>query len=205
MCNCTSSPCSCNNINIPVGPVGPQGPQGTIGPTGPTGPTGPAGANGTNGTNGIDALTITTATFIQPAASTPVVVSVNTTAPYSQSWMQAGEIIYIQNAGYFIIGSVGSGTVTVSYPSAYATFNQALNAPGNTIPANSFVFPSGIQGIQGVAGPQGPTGPTGATGATGATGPQGPSGPTGPMGATGATGSDNLWASITGVFLSNQI
>jgi hypothetical protein len=191
MGNCTS--CGAE-IVIPVGPIGPAGPTGPTGATGATGATGSTGSAGSNGTNGADAFTITTATFVQPAVSTNVTVSVNNTLPYSQAWMIAGQIIYINNAGYFIIGSVGSGTVTVSYPSNYAVTNQAINAPGNTIAASSFVFPSGIQGIQGITGPAGTGGATGPTGAAGATGPAGPAGPAGATGATGPTGPTSVIA-----------
>jgi hypothetical protein len=186
MCvNCGCDNCGCGAIDIPVGPIGPVGPAGPQGPIGPTGATGAPGTNGTNGINGLNAFTKNTLTFIQPATGVPVVVTVDIVNPDFIGWITPNQIIYIQNAGYFIVSAVGVNTITVSYTSAYATYNQSLNAVGNVIPTNSLIFSTGIQGVAGPTGPTGPTGATGAPGATGATGPQGPAGANGTPGAPG--------------------
>ena len=80
--------CDCNTLV--VGEAGVQGPQGL------------AGINGTNGTNGLNAFTTTSASFVQPALNVSVTFSV-----VENRWIAIGQTIYISNAGFYRVTSVG--------------------------------------------------------------------------------------------------
>lgn len=87
--------CDCNTLV--VGEAGPQGPQGL------------SGTNGSNGTNGINAFTNLTASFVQPAIGGSVTVTVA-----ENRWVSVGQIIYISNAGYYSVVSLGANTTTIN-------------------------------------------------------------------------------------------
>jgi hypothetical protein len=80
--------CDCNTLV--VGEAGVQGPQGL------------AGINGTNGTNGLNAFTTTSASFVQPVPNVSVTFSV-----VENRWIAVGQTIYISNAGFYRVTSVG--------------------------------------------------------------------------------------------------
>jgi hypothetical protein len=80
--------CDCNTLV--VGEAGPQGPQGL------------GGSNGTNGTNGINAFTTLSASFTQPALNVSVTFSV-----VENRWIAIGQTIYISNAGFYRVTSLG--------------------------------------------------------------------------------------------------
>lgn len=116
------------------------------------GPAGGDGTDGSNGANGSNAFTALTAQFIMPAVSSTVTVAVG-----SSAWMTPGQIVFVQNGGYFSVSSK---------PNALSAILSNLGYTGNvsptTVVANSSqVSPGGVVGA---------TGSTGATGGTGATG-----------------------------------
>ena len=123
----------------------------------------------------------------------PPVGSFVTIAVDDSTWAVPGQIIYIQNIGYFQITRVSTGLITC------VNLGYTGNvAPSTTIPAGSLV---------GLSGPIGPTGATGSgggggtgSGATGATGPQGWQGNTGPTGDQGPQGPQGWqgWQGNTG-------
>ena len=80
--------CDCNTLV--VGEAGAQGPQGL------------AGINGTNGTNGINAFTTVAAQFTQPAVNDPITFTVA-----ENSWIAVGQTIYISQAGFYTVVSIG--------------------------------------------------------------------------------------------------
>ena len=80
--------CDCNTLI--VGEAGVQGPQGL------------AGINGTNGTNGINAFTTVAVEFTQPAINDPITFEVA-----ENSWIAVGQTIYISQAGFYTVTSLG--------------------------------------------------------------------------------------------------
>ena len=82
--------CDCNTLVI--GEAGVQGPQGL------------AGINGNNGTNGINAFTTTSASFVQPSVGSPVTFSV-----VENRWISVGQTVYISQAGFYTVSSLGGG------------------------------------------------------------------------------------------------
>lgn len=117
--------------------------SGGQGPPGPTGPTGPAGAAGIDG---IDSFTLTTAQFTQPAALGFVSVSVE-----NSMWISPGQIVYIQNGGYYSVSSVPT-----SLTATLVNLDYAGNAaPTSLIAASSKVSPAGLVGPTGATGPSG--------------------------------------------------
>lgn len=82
--------CDCNTLVI--GEAGVQGPQGL------------AGINGTNGTNGLNAFTTTSASFVQPSVGSPVTFSV-----VENRWISVGQTVYISQAGFYTVSSLGGG------------------------------------------------------------------------------------------------
>jgi hypothetical protein len=107
------------------------------------GPQGNPGQNGNNGTNGLNAFTTTTASFVQPAVSGTVIVSV-----VDSSWVAVGEPIFIAVGGsYLVTGVIDGFTITVQ------NLGYAGNAaPTSVIASASVVTPSGIKGDNGTSG-----------------------------------------------------
>lgn len=102
---------------------------------GPRGAAGSDGAAGVGGAAGKNAFTLTTASFVMPASPGTVNVSVQDT-----SWCAAGQPIFVEGAGSFIIAAVVSGV---------ALQLQALNVPsnagaGSTIAIGKKVVPGGV-------------------------------------------------------------
>lgn len=101
---------------------------------------GPTGSGGAAGSNGINAYSITTASFVLPAANGTVTVLVG-----SSLWMAIGEPIYIND------GTNQANFKVVSFPGPTSVLLQWLNYPGDavtgtTIASNATVTPTGQQG-----------------------------------------------------------
>lgn len=100
----------------------------------PAGGAGPAGVN---------AFTATTASFVQPAVSASVVVAVA-----ESSWAVPGQVVYVENGGYYTVASVPDSTHI-----GLTNRGESGNAlPGATVPSGSGVSPGGIEGPGGAAG-----------------------------------------------------
>jgi len=113
---------------------------------GPPGPVGPAGPAGTPGIDGVDAFTLTTAQFVQPAVSDFVTVSVE-----NSMWIASGQIVYVQNGGYYSVVSAPSSVSVTLFNLGY-TGNAA---PTSIIAATSKMSPGGLIGPTGATGPAG--------------------------------------------------
>jgi hypothetical protein len=101
------------------------------------------------GQAGADAFTTTTASFIQPAVSGTVTVSVGNT-----SWMAQGQNLYIPSAGYYSVSVVIDSTHVVLSNLGVSGSASA----GTAIAGASKVSPAGAQGQQGNQGVQGAPG-----------------------------------------------
>lgn len=96
-------PCATRSVANPTGAT-----SATCQP-GPRGPRGASGSGGAAGTNGLHAYTLTSANFTMPAVGASVSVSVG-----NGSWIGAGQIIYVEGAGYFSASSPAATSVTLS-------------------------------------------------------------------------------------------
>lgn len=108
----------------------------------PKGDQGDPGFPGTDGANGVNAYTSSTLDFLQPAVNTTVTITVS-----NATWIGVGQIIFVENGGYYQVAGTSSTTVTVSYSSAYTAFNQALTGVGGTIASGRKISPGGLAGI----------------------------------------------------------
>jgi hypothetical protein len=90
-----------------TGPVGPQGAKGAKGDKGDKGDTGSTGSAGANGTDGEAAKTVTNADYVQPAAGSTVVISVDDSSAFV-----VGAQCFVVNGGYYEVAAVGAGTIT---------------------------------------------------------------------------------------------
>ncbi len=130
--DCCNTDCTNTTVNVP----GPQGDAGA------------AGTNGTNGTNGYNGYSVTDAAFTIPSANT------NTNIPVDQTgWIAATptadtQIIFIGNAGHFLVSGKGTGHIT-GKPLFYTTDPGTV---GQVIPAGTVVSPAGLQGPAGATG-----------------------------------------------------
>tara|TARA_R110000868_G_scaffold71606_1_gene209520 strand:- start:18 stop:896 length:879 start_codon:yes stop_codon:yes gene_type:complete len=113
--------------------------------------------NGCSCDNGLNAFTITTQSYVQPAVNTNVTISVSNSNGYTGSFAVPGQIIYVQNGGYYTVQSSTATTIIMQYGSDYTTFNQALTASGLTVATNKKVSPGGLRGIAGSNGTNGKT------------------------------------------------
>lgn len=104
--------------------------------------TGDTGDSGSDGANGVSSFTITTDQFIVPAIAGTVTVSVA-----NSTWMVPGQVIYIQNAGYYEVSSKPD-TVSVIVENLGYTGNAVATT---VIPTSQLIAPSGIKGTDGVA------------------------------------------------------
>ncbi len=107
------------------------------------GPAGADGTDGTDGTDGVDAFTFTTAQFTQPAINSNVTVDV-----IDSTWMAIGQVLYVQNAGYYTVQSKPTVT-SVSLKNLGYTGNVA---PTTIVASGQEVSPAGIKGDTGAAG-----------------------------------------------------
>jgi microcystin-dependent protein len=151
-----------NYIDTLRGSPGPQGPPGvgSPGPQGQMGPSGTRGSPGPQGPPGRNAFSYLSHVLTVPAVGDPPLAVTVT----DSSWMTAGLLVYIPQAGSFTCVGDPSDPFTVSLINSGDPNNApagTLISPGSTIsPANQ----RGPSGPPGVAGPQGPAGPPGVTG-----------------------------------------
>lgn len=104
------------------------------------GPAGADGADGAAGSNGLSAVSLTTAQFTQPAVNSNVTVSVG-----SSSWMAIGQVVFVQNGGYYSVQSLPDST-SVSLKNLGYDGNAA---PTTIIAALNTVSTSGPKGADG--------------------------------------------------------
>lgn len=103
---------------------------------GPRGPRGASGSGGVAGSNGLHAFTLTTDAFVMPAPNASVSVAVG-----NGSWIGAGQIIYVEGAGYFSASSPAAGSVTLTNLGYGPNAAEATN-----IEAGAVVSPGGAKG-----------------------------------------------------------
>jgi hypothetical protein len=114
--------CDCNTLVI--GEAGAPGPQGLT------------GINGTNGTNGINAFT----TVIAPAQNQPPIGTTVTFFVAENRWMAIGQTLYIQEAGFYRVISLGSGPSYSQVEAELLNFDGVNQ--GDSIPVGLKVSPS---------------------------------------------------------------
>lgn len=127
---------------ISGGSGGTSGYSGFSGVSGFSGTRGASGFSGYSGDAGTDAFTSTTALFIMPSPSSNVTVSVADT-----SWMVAGQVVYVQTAGYFVVASITNSTTVVLTNTGYA----GNAAAATNITSAKKVGPAGISGASGAS------------------------------------------------------
>lgn len=127
---------------ISGGSGGTSGYSGFSGVSGFSGTRGASGFSGYSGDAGTDAFTSTTALFIMPSPSSNVTISVADT-----SWMVAGQVVYVQTAGYFAVASITNSTTVVLTNTGYA----GNAAAATNITSGKKVGPAGISGASGAS------------------------------------------------------
>jgi hypothetical protein len=105
---------------------------GEVGQTGSAGATGATGSTGSPGPNGINAYT----TIV---SSTPLGGDIYELVVVRTSWMGVGQILYIENSGYYKITSIVSGTIIEVLDLQYTGNTPILQPP-------SIVSPGGVKG-----------------------------------------------------------
>lgn len=128
-----------------------------------------------SGGDGISAFTTTTADYTQPAVNSNVVIPV-----VQAAWLALGQIIYIENGGFYSVVSISGMNVT-----AKNLGYESNVAVSTVVDASSKVSAAGLKGDQ---GPQGIQGAQGIQGIQGEVGPQGPQGIQGIQGEQGIQG-----------------
>jgi hypothetical protein len=122
-------PCStAQRINTPTGGAACQ--------PGPRGEKGDSGSAGSAGSNGDHAFTLTTDAFAVPAVGASVSVQVG-----NGSWIGAGQIVYVEGAGYFSASSPAASSVTLTNLGYGPNAAEATN-----IEAGAIVSPGGAKG-----------------------------------------------------------
>jgi hypothetical protein len=100
--------------------------------------------SGGGGSAGQNAFSNTTVSFVAPAVSATVPVTMGSTA-----WLGgAGYVVYINGAGYYAVSSITSTTVAVLTNLGYAGNVTA----GTTVGSGALVTPGGLAGTSGAAG-----------------------------------------------------
>lgn len=108
-----------------------------------------------NGNDGYNAYTVTTASYVQPAVNTNVTISVSNNDQFTGKWAIAGQTIFVESGGYYIVVSSTSTSITMKYEADYATYNQSLTAAAATVATNKKVSPAGKKGQDGTNGVDG--------------------------------------------------
>lgn len=86
---------------------------------------------------------LTSADYIQPAAETPVAVTVRSNQVYV-----VGGAVLVEGSGYFLVtGKIGGNQLEIEPYSM-----GAIAQPGATVPAGAKVLPSGVRGVTGATG-----------------------------------------------------
>jgi hypothetical protein len=97
-----------------------------------------------SGLNGYNAFTKLMASFIQPAYGANVTISVDSSRPLTGDWAATGQIIFIENGGYYEVITEGTSSLVVKNL-ASATDYTSNAAVGATIVTGGRVSPSGSQ------------------------------------------------------------
>lgn len=106
---------------------------------------GAAGAAGADGADGANAYSTTAAGFTMPAEGGTVSVTVDTSA-----WAAPGQVVYVQNAGYFAVGGKDATHLTLLNLEDTGSGAYADNvAPGTVVALGQTVSPAGPQGPAG--------------------------------------------------------
>lgn len=124
------------------------------------GPQGPAGTAGVDGEDGLNAYTTTIATFVMPAESANVTVSVA-----SSAWATIGQIVAVKVGGAFghfeVISKPTAVSIELKNLEVTASGTYASNSPATTsFASGATVSPAGLQGPPGVAASSAPVGAT---------------------------------------------
>lgn len=130
--DCCETTCTNSTVNVP----------------GPTGATGPAGAAGTNGTNGQNGYSITTHSFVIPAAGIADNIFVDHTGWIAATETADSQIVFIAGAGHYIVSGKGTSHITLTplfYPGD-------PGSEGDTVSVGAVVSPAGLQGPAGADG-----------------------------------------------------
>lgn len=101
-----------------------------------------------NGVNGKNIWTVTTANFTQPLAGNQVTITVSSTQQLSNQGFGIGQVIYIENGGYYEVISIASLTSMTIENLGYA----GNAAPASNIALGAKVSPGGLIGPTGPAG-----------------------------------------------------
>lgn len=116
---------------------------------------------GSDGVNGKNAYTVTTASFVQPAALSNVTITVSDSLQNTNQWAIVGQIIRVTdasgNGGWYQVVSI-TGTTQILVTNLDYTGSSTA---GLTIATGAGVSPAGLQGPAGNPGTQGGIGDTG--------------------------------------------
>jgi len=138
MCNCDDN---INSISIASGPQGPKGDTGATGPTGPTGATGSTGATGATGATGSAGPAGSNA-YTTFNGSTSLGSNLYLWNVVDTSWMGVGQVLYIENSGYFQV-------VVISSPLDVQVLDLLYTGNSTTFIPGSKISPGGIKGVNG--------------------------------------------------------
>jgi hypothetical protein len=109
-----------------------------------------------NGIDGKNIWTVTTAQFTQPNVGNTVTISVSSTLQLSNQGFGIGQVLFIENGGYYEVTAVPSLT-TITVENLGYTGNAA---PAATVASGSKVSPGGLVGPAGASGSNGTNGTT---------------------------------------------
>lgn len=106
-----------------------------------------------NGVNGKNIWTVTTALFVPPAPSASVQITVSSTQQLSNQGFGVGQVVYIENAGYYEVISIDSLTLmTVENLAGYGNPSPVNVAPGAKVSPGGLIGPTGPAGTPAVNG-----------------------------------------------------
>ena len=106
-----------------------------------------------NGVNGKNIWTVTTALFVPPAPSASVQITVSSTQQLSNQGFGVGQVVYIENAGYYEVISIDSlTTMTVENLAGYGNPSPANVAPGAKVSPGGLIGPTGPAGTPAING-----------------------------------------------------
>lgn len=116
---------------------------------------------GSNGVDGKNAFTVTTASFVQPAALSNVTITVSDSLQNTNQWAIPGQIIRVTdasgNGGWYQVVSI-TGTTQILVTNLDYTGSSTA---GSTIATGAGVSPAGLRGPAGTPGTTGLRGDTG--------------------------------------------
>lgn len=97
--------------------------------------------------DGLNSFTTTAADFTQPSVSGNVSVSVTNIGQLNNQWMAVGQVVYIENGGYYQVSSITNLTTVVLTNLGYAG-NASV---GSNVSSGGKVSPGGLIGVTGAA------------------------------------------------------